>query len=264
MEKSSKRHLSDTSPEGTQLHKRRVMPENNDVFSWNVFETKMEKLLENVAKKEDVQELQRNLIEVKKENESLRRDMNQLQSKIESMDKSMRRTNVVVSGIKSTSLADAKSKIIDICANTLNINVNIVRARVLKPNQEYLVEFETVQQAINVLMNGGKLKGGGIFVRKDLTADERSKQYHMRKLKNELIKLDGTTRCKFKGSSLIVNDKQYEWFDGAVIAKCVEDKESLRIMLANSTVTFTIEVMQRQPPRNGQQQSTGPSGSNQA
>lgn len=65
-----------------------------------MFEIKMSKLLENVAKKEDVLELQQAVTEVKSENELLRQEVNILKTKFEQLDKASRRRNIIFSGIK--------------------------------------------------------------------------------------------------------------------------------------------------------------------
>lgn len=257
MDNNNKRSISETSPEESHHHKKRIMSETADVFSWATFDTKMEKYLENVAKKEDVIELQRNLNDVKQENAALRHDVEQLKAKIEMLDKNMRRSNVIFSGIKCTSVAAAKSNIINICKKTLNVKVNIVRTVMLKSNYEFLVELETTQQAINIIMKGSKLKDSGIYVQRDFTADDREKRYELRKLKNVLKKVDETILCKFKNVSLVVNDKQYDWCDGDVVARSQDDKDSLMAHLEKADTLYNVVVKQRPRPEAGANSQSG-------
>lgn len=143
------------------------------------------------------------------------------------MDKNMRRTNVVFSGIRFANSTAAKSKINNICNNTLKVNVNIVRTTVLKTNQQCLVEFETKQQAIDVLSKGFKLKNTNMYVHRDYTSNERDKLYQLRKLKNELKQVDTSLKFKFKYTTLLVNERHVDWSNGGVVTRNDDDKAFL-------------------------------------
>lgn len=58
MDINNKRSLSETSPEDFHLTNRKRIMSQNDVFSWDTFDAKMERMMVNVAKKEDLLELQ--------------------------------------------------------------------------------------------------------------------------------------------------------------------------------------------------------------
>lgn len=251
MENHIKRPLCDTSPEELNKNTKRIsdMSETGDAFSWDIFDRKISKLLENVAKKDDILDLQRNLDEVKEENKNLRNDLENLKSKMSAIDKFMRRSNVIFSGINCENYQTAKTRIMDICLNILNIHVNITKVVMLKRNYEFLVELETNQQAIKIILSGSKLKNLGIFVHKDYSSEDRDKRFQLRKLKKKLRECDNSTKCTFKNTSILVDDKQYNWHDGNVIAGSVDDKNFLLAKLGNFSDEFNIVVNQR-PSRN--------------
>lgn len=224
-----------------------------DIFTWDMFDARMERLLENVAKKEDFYELQKNLDEVKKENESLRVDVEHLKTKMEWMDKNMRRSNVVFSGVNCINSTAAKTKIIDICNNTLQVNVNIVRVVMLKAKEDFLVELASIQEAINIITNGKKLIDSGIYVQRDYTANERKKRFELRQLKKEIQRFNKNTSFKFKNTSLFINDKQFDWHEGKIMAGNAEDKVNLSLLLAKSQINYDIMVKQKNSQKNGDQ-----------
>lgn len=182
---SHKRNHSETSPEQALQQENKIgyfaVVETNkqttnmgDAFSWEMFETKMEKMLENVARKEDIQILKQELTSLKNENIELRRELNDIKNKLQIIDQKQRRNNIVVSGLKSKNNLDAKKNLLELCSKVLNNTPLIVRTVEIKSNSDYLFELETAGQVNNILYSSGKLRGSGVFIQRDYTAAERS------------------------------------------------------------------------------------------
>lgn len=208
--------------------------DQGDVFSWAKFENKMSKLLENVARKKDVLELQQTVAEVKNENKQLRQEVDNLKAKFEQLDKNSRRRNLIFCGINCVNTTMTKTEIANICNKVLKVEVSMVRIVTIKHNSDFLVELETVKQAVNILSNSAKLKNSGIYVQKDYTAEERNKRFHLRQLKNYLKRVSKDTKCMFKNTSLIIDDKRYEWCNGNIVAQNEVDKQSIMLLLVNN------------------------------
>lgn len=194
-----------------------------DVFSWGTFEDKMQRMLENVAKKEDLATLQKAVQEVVVENTMLRKEVEGLKAKMERIEKCQRRSNVIFTGLNGTDFNVIKNEISDICRNTLNLNVNIVRIINFRRNNRVLVELETAQQAQNIIVNSAKLNGSGVFVQRDYTEAEREKMYQLRKLKNVIKNADSTARIKFFNTDIMVNGRRLEWKDGGLFVQNERD-----------------------------------------
>lgn len=247
-ENNNKRPLKDTSPEiDSSLRNKKHLPEktitmSGDTFSWSMFEEKMSKMLETVAKKSDLQQLQSCIDEVKRENERLRNDMAVLKRKVEIMDKESRRSNIVVSGIKANSHGEAKEKFVGLCTNTIKTKVGIVRMIPMKNTSEYVVELESSIQATNILVSSNKLRGTGVFIQRDYTPEERTHRYHFRQLKKVVQQHDKNITCAIKGTTLWINNKFYTWKADSVVASKEDDKQFLVNLLMKTKAKYNVTV----------------------
>lgn len=190
--------------------------------------------------------IQENLNEIKRENEVLKPEINHLKSRMESMEKSYRRKNVIFSGINCSNISAAKSKIMSICTSDLKVTVFIVRIIPLRKNSDYLVELETTQQAIDIFSNSGKLKNTGIWVQYDYTPEERTQRYKLRQLKRDIQKVDKVPNIKFKNTSLIINEFRYFWCNGNIMAQNDGEVQKLVDLLAKCNITTYNVVTRKQ------------------
>lgn len=242
----TKRTLKDISPdiESNLRNKKHLGGKSsmmsNDTFTWAMFEEKMGKMLETVAKKSDIQQLQNCIDDLKKENDRLRNDLASLKRKVETMDKYSRRSNIVVSGITSENDKDAKQKFEHLCTNTLHSKVGICRMIRMKTPGEYVVELESPIQATNLMINSGKLKGTNIFIQPDYTPNERSQRYHLRQLKKVVQKCDKNLICTWRGTTLIINNKSFTWNEDSVVAYNDEAKQFLDNLLVKENAKYNV------------------------
>lgn len=243
---SKKRSLKETSPESeSSLRNKRHLGGkssnmNSDTFTWALFEEKMKNMLETVVKKEDIQQLQKCIDDVKSENVRLRKDLSTLKSKIETLEKNSRRSNIVVSGIMTDNYKEAKQEFIDICNNIMQTKVGITRMIKMRTPGDYVVELESPVQATNMMINSGKLKGSNIYIQKDYTPDERTQRYQLRRLKRDLQKYNKHLICTFKDTNLLIGNHSYTWNADFVVAKNSEGKQFLENLLTQTKDKYNI------------------------
>lgn len=168
---------------------------------------------------------------------------------MEIMEKSYRRKNVIFSEIDCSNVSAAKSKIMSICTSNLKVFVFIVRIAMLKKNSDFLVEFETTQQAIDIFNNSEKLKNSGIWVQHDYTPDERTQRYKLRQLKREIQKVDVVSIIKFKNTALMINEIRYNWSNGNIMAQNDNEMKELVDLLAKCDITTYNVVSRQQSPQ---------------
>lgn len=184
-----------------------------------------------------------------------------MKNKVEQMDKRSRRTNIILSGLKTNNYQEANEKFNDLCIRVLNVKAAVVRIIKLKTKDEFLVELESAVQANNILIHSGKLKDTGIFIQRDFTTEERDQRYHLRQLKKAIRTTDKTITSKFKDTTLFVNEKPFRWSNHGVIAASETDKIFLSNLLAKTNFSCTIFIhnQQRRQQHNNDAVVTGES-----
>lgn len=245
---SNKRSINTTSPEQLlndnnkkQITKQTMSQQNNaDVFSWNIFSSILDEKLKDVAKKEDLVTLKNEIEELKEENKKLRSDINKLATRLEYIDRKTRSANVVVSGLNSTNIIDAKTDFVDLCTNTLKVNINVVTVRSLPSNRTFLFTLETNMQALNVLAAKGNLKGVAIYIQKDYTYDEQHARYNLRKISKNLSALNKNLKVRLGEFCIFVNNKKYTWSTGKVFACSNADADFLRSLLSDANYPLDV------------------------
>lgn len=254
MEKKNKnkRYHCELSPgEADQQDIKKYLPSSDqnqssdkmgDTFSWEIFDRKMEKMMENVAKKEDIFLLNEEIAKLKSENNQLQRELGAIKNKLQFFDQRSRCNNIIVCGLKANSNLEAKQTMLDLCAKVLKTNAIIVRCIEIKPKSEYLFELDSASQVCNILYNSGKLRGSGIFVQRDYTETERNQRFNLRQVKRGIQKSHKDVSCRFKDTILYVNNRPFKWYDSSIIVNTEEDKRFLVKLLGKDIDKYAIKL----------------------
>lgn len=197
--------------------------------------------LSALATKDDVETLKANIEKIHRENTELRNEIQELkvknsnmQTKIEQMDKLSRRFNIVVSGLKCEDYTKAKTMFTELCARVLSLQVNVNKVIKLKMANDFIMELDSAKQVNDILFNSGKLKHTGVYVQRDLTAEERSQKYHLRQLKKSLQTYDQRLEFHFKGTTLYINNKPFRWQNENIVAYNPEDEMFIKKLVSES------------------------------
>lgn len=223
----------------------------------------LDRKLKNIATKEDLSVISKEVNALRTENQGLKKEMDALKSnsfelhqtvrnqqkKLEILEKKAKRNNVVVSGLAGGTYNEITAEIDDILANVLNVEVK--RLHVSKLNKEgtrCCVELETTKESQLILKNSGKLKGTNKYIRRDWTQTEDKCRYHVRSLRRACMRKEGTN-CRLAGGSIIIDGKQFTASeDGSFMAKDEESAGYLQNILRE--VNEEINVCHYRPEQN--------------
>lgn len=214
----------------------------SDAFSWNKLCNLLDDKLKDVAKKEDVLSIKKEIDDLREENVVLRNEVKKLSSRIEQIDRRSRLTNIVVSGLASANAAAAKLDFIDLCTNKLIVNANVVTVRVLPSKGTFLFTLETYLQANNVLAAKDKLKGDMIFIQKDYTKEEQDTRYNLRQLNKKISNLNLNIKVRLGEFCTFINNKKYTWMLGKFVAYSNEDADYLKNLLIQANYSMDVIV----------------------
>lgn len=230
----------------------------SDAFSWNKLCSLLDDKLKDVAKKEDVLSIKKEIDELREENAVLRNEVKMLSSRIEQIDRRSRSTNIVVNGLVSANAAAAKLDFMDICTNKLYVNANVVTARSLPSKGTFMFTLETYLQATNVLAAKDKLKGGTIFIQKDYTKDEQNTRFNLRQLNKKILNLNMNIKVRLGEFCTFINNKKYTWMLGKFIAYSTDDANYLKNLLiqANFNVDVGVNVYEAAKSKGSNNENT--------
>lgn len=213
-----------------------------DAFSWNKLCNLLDDKLKDVAKKEDVLSIKKEIDELREENVVLRNEVKMLSSRIEQIDRRSRLTNIVVSGMASANATAAKLDFINLCTNNLNVNANVVTVRALPSKGTFVFTLETYLQANNILAAKDKLKGGTIYIQKDYTKEEQNTRYNLRQLNKKISNLNLNIKVRLGEFCTFINNKKYSWMPGKFVAYSNEDADYLKNLLVQANYSMDVIV----------------------
>lgn len=216
-----------------------------DVFSWSKLCNLLDEKLKDVAKKEDLIAMKYEMEELKQENLKLKDDIKKLTTRMEYIDRRSRSTNVIVNGLLCASTQSAKNIFRDICIKELNVEINIISARMLTSGKSFVFTLESSAQAHNVLMAKGKLRGQEIYIQKDYTDDEQSTRYKLRQISKTITKSKKDVKVRLGEFCIFVNDKKFTWHSGKVMASSENDSQYLRKLLAECECSFEVNFIKK-------------------
>jgi len=215
---------------------------NRDIFSWTKLSSVLDTKLKDVARKSDIEVLQVEVDRLRSENETLKQEVLSLSSRLEFVDQRSRRTNVMVGGIKSSSVQEAKLEFIELCSKALTTQVEVIEIRKLPAKNSYVVTLSNAAQAASVLTNKKRLKGTSIYIQKDYTKIEQSTRYHLRQIRKVIVTADKKAKVKFGEFCIYVNDCKFTWSDNHLVSTDVKDAEMLNSILENTNANIAIVV----------------------
>lgn len=237
---SNKRPLHLTSPEYTDKNKcKKLLPNRNmaeqnnssqDVFSWGKLCSLLDDKLKDVTRKADLVDLKADIDELKKENLQLKSDVKKLTTRLELIDRRSRSSNVVVSGLKSEKINAVKVEFSKLCAEVLNVNINIMSARMISLGKACFT-LESSMQVLNVTSAKNKLKGKTIFIQKDYTEGEQNVRYNLRQLSKGISKSKQTVKVRLGEFCIFINNIKYTWSMGKIMANTSADAVFLNNLL---------------------------------
>lgn len=244
---NNKRPLLSTSPEQIDNINKRHSPgltmsvENQqDVFSWDKLCGLLDEKLKDVTRKEDLAAINYEIEELKNENTKLKDDIKKLTTRIETIDRKSRATNIVVNGLNCTAVSSAKTKFMDICKNILKVEANIIATKIMSSGKSCLFNLETSSQAIGVLSAKRLLKGQQIYIHKDYTEDEQFSRYNLRQISKNISKSKKDVKVRLGEFSIFINDKKFNWFNGKVKAQTNNDAEYLRKLFNECGCSYDV------------------------
>lgn len=264
----NKRTICEISPEKIEYNQklRRVELTSIDsmAFNWDVMVQKMDALLdrklEKLATKEDITGINTAITSLQNENTVLKQNVSSLQNtvldqqkRMELLEKKSKRNCVVMSGLVGGSYDQIKAEVDDIFKNVLKIEVlSFFCTKLNKEGTRCCIELSSPNESQLVLRNSKNLGGTGKFVRKDLTASEDKKGYHIRNLRRACMTKQNL-ECRITGACLNINGKRFfSEEDGTITANDEESAGFLRSILEEVGATFNVccpKVMQSSQPQ---------------
>ena len=149
-----------------------------DCFSWEIFDRKLNDALEinlvNVVRKEDLAAISLELQQLRSDNTRLQKELSEMKFRLEQVDKSSRRNNVVVRGLASRFVSQAVVEFNKLCSDKLRTNVNVVKASQISSGRAFLFTLNSALEVNKIMESRRSLFGTSIYIDKDCTTDERN------------------------------------------------------------------------------------------
>ena len=222
-----------------------------DTFSWAMFESKMSLMLDqkllDVVKKTDLAALYSEIKLLKDENDSLKNDLFAIKTRLNYIEKAAIRSNIVVSGLSSTSVKTAIKEFSDLSNGVLKTSINITEGRKLPKNNGYIFTLNSQIEANSVISSKAKLRGTNVFVQKDATAEERTAMFHLRQLGKSLRSVDPRLKVRHGMACLYVNDILFSWSTGSFIAPSDADAKFLHSLVTQANFNCQIRLKSSRP-----------------
>ena len=196
-----------------------------------MIESTMDKKLQNIATKEDIAVMKGSIDMVVEENRRLKEEVAQLKydtqilkDQVNESRNLLNRNKLIIRGMKvppGALLIDAVKNLIEVVLKVEHIN--IVQAFVLgKPTEArpclILAEFASYRDVMNIYQNVSKLKGTGIVIHDDVTAESRAKRGMLLRIRKHCSALDSSKTMKLRGDTLLVDKRKFSWSGGELVA----------------------------------------------
>lgn len=174
-------------------------------------------------------EYMKEIIELKKENKDLREKLLELENKITKMEKSteelcfkaqeklqqqkraLRKNNIIIKGLEineQTVVKEAETLI-----GNLQDNIKIKEIGLInKQKNIVLVKLSTWEDKKKIMTNKNKLSKSGVknvYIEDDMTKEERSIQYELRKVAKEMKSKKKIVKMGYQ--KIFINGEKYEW-----------------------------------------------------
>lgn len=223
---------------------------SSDSFSWAVFDQKLNNALdvklESVVKKEDIAHFSQEIEQLRCENKQLRNDLLIMKNKLEQVDKSSRRNNIVVRGLTGNTVASAVKDFKVLCDTTLKAAANVMEARKIANGKSFLLTLNSALEVRSVLSSRGSLAGSNIFIDKDYTEHARSIRYFLRQIGRSAKNVNKRLTIRYGDLSIIIDDKSFYCADNTIFARNIADAEYLRDLMGKAKFQCNIEVKETQ------------------
>lgn len=254
----SKRLLNETSPEmgpGMDSKKKKNTDFDMDTMLAKfevMLDQKLDDKLKNVATKADIEEFQNEIKVLKHQNEEMRNEIKVLQEsekvlrdRLEHIEKHQRRNNILVTGLNGNNIDEIRETFREICEKVLKVDIKMGSiSKINKPGftNKCVIELASPVEVGLVLKNGKLLRNTKVFVQKDLTKQERNRNYFLRRIKKVVQIQDGN--CKVVGTTLFAGGKKYKWSDaGHITAENEADSNLLKDMLLRAGAEDQFNVI---------------------
>lgn len=219
---------------------------SSDSFSWAVFDQKLNNALdvklESVVKKEDIAHFSQEIEQLRCENKQLRNDLLIMKNKLEQVDKSSRRNNIVVRGLTGNTVASAVKEFKVLCDTTLKAAANVMEARKIANGKSFLLTLNSALEVRSVLSSRGSLAGSNIFIDKDYTEHARSIRYFLRQIGRRAKNVNKRLTIRYGDLNIIIDGKSFYCADNTIFAGNKADADFLRDLMANANFQCNIEV----------------------
>jgi len=212
----------------------------DDAFSWKTLCDLLDAKLHNVAKKDDLAALQTEIQQLRNENLVLKSAVLTLERKLESVDKSSRRTNVIVNGLKSQSSSDASTEFEGICRAKLKTTTKIATVRKMRNGRGFIFGFDSVRDTEAIIAARKALKGTKIFINRDLTENERQTRVKLANIAKTLEETDNQLKVRYTDFSVFVNDIHLSMHNNKMQVNDTKDAEFLKNIFEKANLAIEI------------------------
>lgn len=183
----------------------------------DILSTKLDLKFEELNRKIDtnIEELNQKLVEANLKITELKEENSTLKQKVNVLEKKIKSNNVVIFGLNDIKEEKLLEDTVTHISNLLNVNItdtdigNIYRPKSQHTHSPIVVQFTTYRKKYEIFQNINKLKGTGIFIRHDMTQEEREINSFLReKLKEATSK---NHKARIKGKNLIIDGKEIDY-----------------------------------------------------
>lgn len=148
--------------------------------------------------------------EWKREKAVILEQLQRAEEKIEKLEKTNIRNNLIVTGVKTNRNTEKNPRraVEDMIESELNIKVKVKGAYQIG-QERYIVETECWEDKLQILIEKKNLKGKNIYIESEMTSKERKIQKIIRDIAREERSRGANVRVRFQ--KIIVNGKTMKW-----------------------------------------------------
>lgn len=173
---------------------------------------------EIVKNNEAVEQLKNEFLKQKeewlKEKDVLEKRIQKLERKMEEQEKSKKRNNIVIKGLKIDPQENVSQAVVDFLKRELKQTSKIKEAYKIgktEGKQAIVAEVESWEQKMEIMKNKNILKGKNYYIDNYLTVDERKIQNTIKIKAKEEKEMGRQVKVMYRG--LIIDGKSYVWDD---------------------------------------------------
>lgn len=199
------------------------MNDKKNISNDDIYRALMNLTAQNTEIKEDIKFLKKNfekeLLEIKVENEKLKEENNELKQKIRSIQRNMKKNSIIIHGYQESDNENTLNTVLMLVNEKLESELvvqevnNAYRIGIKETNKirPIRLELNSYIKRSEIISHSRKLKGTGIYIRGDLTSDDLEE---LKLLKKHLAQAKkNNIPAKIQNFKLTVNGETYTYQD---------------------------------------------------